>query len=107
ERKQRLSRAGRAWIERNDPLLRFAVKEKRHVDGNHQAVPLGVTHTKVGQETYATRYSPVLRSRLTAEQNGTGFAGADQLSGCRFDQVLMISRQLRAAQLAPFHRSAL
>ena len=70
EREQRLGRSSRARIKRNNPLLQAALIEERHVDGNHQPIPLGIGHAEVSQKSHASRYSFKLPALLSAEENG-------------------------------------
>src|ERR1700683_4195140 len=104
EREQRLGCAGRAGIERDYAVLKTAAKKKRHVDGDHQGVPLGVVEIECGSGADAAGNSLELNS-LAAEEQGAGVAGAENLALCYFDQVRVIGAQAQAAHFATLERA--
>ena len=57
-----------------------AKKEERHVDRDHQPIPLSIGHAKAGERQDAPGNSPVFGAGLTAEKNGAGVAGAGEFS---------------------------
>src|SRR6202011_4525549 len=67
EREQRLGGTGRARIKSADFSLRSAVEEKRHLDRDHQTVPLAVRHLEFTEEQDTPWHALVFRRALTAE----------------------------------------
>src|ERR1700722_16866088 len=64
ERQQRLGGTRGTRIQCDYLSVRCTVEEKRHVDGNHQSIPLGVCHPKVLQKHHAARHALVLCAAL-------------------------------------------
>ena len=89
------------------PFRSAAPEEERHLDGNHQAIPLRVGHLELREKSNAPRHTLVFRGALIAEENSARIASANQLPGCRINQVLMLARQLGTAHLAALHRRPL
>ena len=49
QRQQRFGRTRGAGIKRDDAILKAALEKEGHVDGDHQAVPLGVAEIEAGK----------------------------------------------------------
>src|SRR4029077_3573382 len=94
-----LGRARRTGIKRNHAVFQAAPEKENHVDGDHQAIPLGIAKLEAGQRTHSPRH-PFELHALTAEQNRARLTGAEKLAACQLDEVGVQRRQSNAAQLA-------
>jgi hypothetical protein len=82
------------------------MKKERHIDRNHQVIPLRVRHLEVSQKLSAPGDATILAPGHSVEEGGAGFAGAEDLSRGDLNQVRMLMRHGQAAQLAAFDRAS-
>src|SRR5262249_42626113 len=99
--------SGRTWIKSDNPLVRSALKEKRHADGNGQAIPLTVAQLKLRKESNPLWHPLILCFAATAEEKRTWSANAENLAAHRIEQVLMLWTKRRRAKLATFENRTL
>src|SRR5580704_3619299 len=107
ERQKRFGRASRTRVEGGDPRFRRGVKEKRHVDGNSQRLPLAIGHAKIRKPTDAPRHAFIFQPSLMAKQNRASFASTNEFSLGWLDQMLMFVPKRSAAKLASLNVRAL
>ena len=79
-------------IDGYDPSGARAAEEEGQVDREVQFLPLRIRQAKVAQEFHVTGHAAVASARLTAEENGTSGARADESPDRRLDQVFVMGR---------------
>src|ERR1700730_10229636 len=80
-----------------------ALEEERHVDRNHQPVPLAVCQVKILQKQDSARNALVLRATLSLKKNSARVARANQPAIGWFDQVFMLYGEFEAAHFAALY----
>src|SRR4051794_40442370 len=102
EGQQRLRRAHRTRVEGADAVRRGVVEEERHVDGQPQLLPQQVVEREAVEPQPALRHQPVVpgAGRLAVEQQRARPAGAAQLAVAQVEQVPVLGRDRRTAEVA-------
>src|ERR1700730_9813234 len=80
--------------------MRGALEEERHLDGNHQSVPLAVRQLKIPQKHDSARDALVLCATLSLKKNSARVARTYQLAVRGLDQVLVFGSELAATHFA-------
>src|SRR5580693_3386506 len=102
--KQRFRGSRGAWIQGDYFFVQRTLEKKRHLNRNHQSVPLGVRQLKITKEQDLTRNAFVFCPALPLEENRAGSASANQFAAGGLDQVFMHFCEFQAAHFAALDR---
>lgn len=104
EAKTRFSSASWAWIHGKNPACSSIAIEEGEIDGNHERLPLQVTHLKIYKPADAPWNTQVVGAFLSTEENRAAVAGANDLTFFGIEQMLVDRLKRRAAELTTLLR---